>query len=86
MFASFFPNPRLFFPAAVLWTALSMTVWYGFARDLGPQLSLGGLVGLPHPPADASGEVMMVLDEKNTPDAAFLRLISDPTSTGSFLL
>src|SRR5216684_2879027 len=50
MFSSFFPNPKLFFPAAVLWTALSMALWYGFARDLRPRLSLGGLVGwlLPH--------------------------------------
>ncbi|MBV8187159.1 MAG: peptide antibiotic transporter SbmA [Alphaproteobacteria bacterium] len=54
MFASFFPNPRLFFPAALLWTALSMAVWYGFARDLGPELSVGGLVGFPYPPPGAS--------------------------------
>jgi hypothetical protein len=38
------------------------------------------------PPADANGEVMMVLDESKPSDAGFLRLISDPTSTGSFLL
>src|SRR5471030_778773 len=55
MFSSFFPNPKLFFPAAILWTALCMALWYGFGRDLGPQLSLGGLVGLPYPPADANG-------------------------------
>jgi peptide/bleomycin uptake transporter len=55
MFSSFFPNPKLFFPAALLWTALSMALWYGLARDLGPQLSLGGLIGLPYPPANANG-------------------------------
>jgi peptide/bleomycin uptake transporter len=55
MFSSFFPNPKVLFPAAVLWTALSMTLWYIAARDLGPQLSLGGLIGLPYPAADASG-------------------------------
>ena len=55
MFASFFPNPRIFFPATILWTALVMALWYGFARDLGPQLSVGGLIGLPYPPADANG-------------------------------
>ena len=34
MFVSFFPRPRLFFLSAVLWTALAMTVWYGFASNL----------------------------------------------------
>jgi len=55
MFASFFPNPKIFFPAAILWTALSMTVWYVFARDLGDVLSIGNLLGFPYPPADAKG-------------------------------
>ena len=31
MFVSYFPRPRLFFWSAVLWTALAMAVWYGFA-------------------------------------------------------
>src|SRR5947207_410520 len=53
MFSSFFPNPRLFFPAALVWTALTMALWYAVARDLGPQLSLGGLVGFAYPPANA---------------------------------
>jgi peptide/bleomycin uptake transporter len=65
MFSSFFPNPRLFFPAAVLWTALSMALWYGFARDLGPQLSLGGLVGFPYPPANADGAAIAVETARN---------------------
>src|SRR5215475_10091456 len=34
MFVSFFPRPRLFFPSAILWTALAMTIWYGFANQL----------------------------------------------------
>jgi peptide/bleomycin uptake transporter len=34
MFVSFFPRPNLFFPSAILWTAISMAVWYGFAADL----------------------------------------------------
>ena len=55
MFASFFPNPRIFFPAAALWTALCMALWYSVARDLGPSLSLGNLIGLPYPPANANG-------------------------------
>src|SRR5260221_280184 len=50
MFSSFFPSPKVFFPAAILWTALSMVLWYSFVRDLGPSLSVGGLVGLPPQP------------------------------------
>jgi peptide/bleomycin uptake transporter len=65
MFSSFFPNPKLFFPAAVLWTALSMALWYGFARELGPQLSLGGLIGFPYPPANADGAAVAVETARN---------------------
>jgi hypothetical protein len=46
----------------------------------------GDLVKRSLPSADANGEVMIVLDEKKSPDAAFLRMIRDPTSTGSFVL
>jgi len=60
MFAPFFPSPRIFFPAAILWTALSMVLWFAFARDLGPQLGLGVLAGLPYPPADANGSSIPV--------------------------
>jgi peptide/bleomycin uptake transporter len=60
MFSSFFPNPKLFFPVAVLWTALSMALWYGFARDLGASLSIGGLFGVPYPPDDAKGAEIAV--------------------------
>jgi peptide/bleomycin uptake transporter len=31
MFVSFFPRPRLFFTSAILWTALAMALWYGYA-------------------------------------------------------
>lgn len=65
MFSSFFPNPKLFFPAAVLWTAVSMALWYGIARDLGPQLSLGGLIGLAYPPATADGAAIAVETARN---------------------
>ena len=34
MFVSFFPRPKLFFPSAIIWTALAMTVWYSFADGL----------------------------------------------------
>ncbi len=65
MFSSFFPSPKLFFPATVLWTALSMVLWYGFVRDLGPQLSLGGLVGFAYPPADTAGTTIAIETARN---------------------
>jgi peptide/bleomycin uptake transporter len=34
MFVSFFPRPKLFFLSAVVWTALAMALWYGFADNL----------------------------------------------------
>jgi peptide/bleomycin uptake transporter len=33
MFVSFFPRPKLFFLSAIIWTALAMAVWYGFADN-----------------------------------------------------
>ena len=65
MFASFFPNPKIFFPGAVLWTALSMALWYAAARELGAQLSLGGLIGLPYPPATADAANVAVEIARN---------------------
>jgi peptide/bleomycin uptake transporter len=55
MFSSFFPKPLLLFTAAVVWTVLGILVWYVVARDLGPSLSIGNLIGLPYPPANANG-------------------------------
>ena len=57
MFSSFFPNPKVLFPAAILWAALAIALWYSVARDLGPTLSVGNLLGFPYPPASASGKV-----------------------------
>ncbi len=34
MFVSFFPRPRVFFISVVIWAALSMALWYGFAKGL----------------------------------------------------
>src|ERR1044071_6258925 len=65
MFSSFFPNPKRFFLAAVLWTALSMALWYTFARDLGDSLSIGNLVGIPYPPADAKGGDVAIETARN---------------------
>jgi peptide/bleomycin uptake transporter len=43
MFVSFFPRPKWFFLSAVVWTALAMLVWYGFASNLfeAPQRPVG---------------------------------------------
>jgi peptide/bleomycin uptake transporter len=65
MFASFFPNPRIFFPAAALWTAFTMILWYAIARDLGPSLSLGGLVGYAYPEPGANGAAVAVETARN---------------------
>jgi peptide/bleomycin uptake transporter len=34
MFVAFFPRPKLFFISAIIWTALAMTFWYGYANEL----------------------------------------------------
>jgi len=46
----------------------------------------GDLVKRVLPSADQQGEVMMVLNENNDADAAFLRLLGDPTATGTFVV
>jgi hypothetical protein len=46
----------------------------------------GDLLKRALPTADQHGEVMMVLNERSEADAAFLRLLADPTSTGAFVL
>lgn len=47
MFVSFFPQPKLFFTSAVLWSAVMVAVWFlGGAQ-------LGAFVGLPPAAADA---------------------------------
>jgi len=37
MFVSFFPRPRLFFPAAILWALAAVLAWYAGGRELGAQ-------------------------------------------------
>jgi peptide/bleomycin uptake transporter len=43
MFVSFFPRPKLFFLSAIVWTALAMAVWYGFAGNFfqSPEKAVG---------------------------------------------
>ncbi|MCB1486631.1 MAG: peptide antibiotic transporter SbmA [Bauldia sp.] len=55
MFSSFFPRPRAFFLSAIAWAAVCMAGWYLFARDLGPSLSLGDIVGYGYPVALPDG-------------------------------
>jgi peptide/bleomycin uptake transporter len=43
MFVSFFPRPKLFFLSVIVWTALAMAVWYGFAGDLIGSSTPGGV-------------------------------------------
>jgi peptide/bleomycin uptake transporter len=44
MFVSFFPRPKLFFWSALIWSALSMAIWYGFAGNLVDSSS--GVIGV----------------------------------------
>ena len=47
MFRSFFPNPRIFFPAAAIWAAFFMAVWFLFGAQLESFLNIGYALGLP---------------------------------------
>ncbi|MFN0113731.1 MAG: peptide antibiotic transporter SbmA [Paracoccaceae bacterium] len=38
MFRSFFPNPRLFFPSVLVWSAFCIAVWYVFGETVGTAL------------------------------------------------
>lgn len=46
MFRSFFPDPRVFFSAALLYTGLAMVIWFTFGASLQPLLSLGPFFGI----------------------------------------
>lgn len=68
MFHSFFPQPKLFFGSAVVWTAICMAVWYAFFRDLGPTFSLGQLFGFTYPaplPEDADAIARGAFEQAN---------------------
>jgi hypothetical protein len=58
----------------------------GSPRTMLLESESGELVKRALPGADQQGEVMMVLNEKNETDAGFLRLLADPTSTGTFMV
>lgn len=46
MFRSFFPNPKVFFPAAVLWVAFAMVAWFTIGPALQSAISLGPWLGI----------------------------------------
>lgn len=46
MFRSFFPEPKIFFPAALLWTAFAMLVWFTVGGAIGSIISLGPLIAI----------------------------------------
>jgi peptide/bleomycin uptake transporter len=53
MLVSFFPRPKLFFWSVLLWIALSMTFWYGYASGLAPSkepeiIGVSRFVSAPH--------------------------------------
>ena len=52
MFRSFFPDPKIFFPAAVLWTAVCMIAWYTLGGALESVFSIGPWIGIQPTEAD----------------------------------
>ena len=50
MFHSFFPNPKLFFPSALLWTIVVVAIWYTVGADIGAQFGLPQLGPGQEPP------------------------------------
>jgi peptide/bleomycin uptake transporter len=46
VFKAFFPDPKVYFPAAAVWTAFAMLVWFLFSDQLAPVLSLGPLIAI----------------------------------------
>lgn len=38
LFRSFFPNPKIFFPSLLVWTALAIALWFGFLAGYQPFL------------------------------------------------
>jgi peptide/bleomycin uptake transporter len=52
VFRSFFPNPRIFFPAAIGWVVLCMIAWFTIGPFLQSFLSLGPALGVAPTEAD----------------------------------
>lgn len=60
MFVSFFPQPRLFFPSFLLWTAIAVAFWYFAGRDMGAWFGL--------PPAASDAEPVVGVHYFWTPE------------------
>ena len=71
--------------AGQLYIVVRFTSPAGSPRAILLEGATGELVKHTLPGADPQGEVMMVLNESNDADAAFLRLLTDPTTTGTFV-
>lgn len=46
MFKSFFPDPKIFFPAALAYIAVTMTIWFLFGDAMGTVLSIGPAIAI----------------------------------------
>jgi peptide/bleomycin uptake transporter len=49
LFQSFFPNPKLFFGSAAIWSLIAVLSWYGFASGLGETFGFGAPLEGPPP-------------------------------------
>jgi peptide/bleomycin uptake transporter len=52
LFRSFFPNPKIFFPAAAIWIAICMLAWYTVGSELESVFSVGPWIGVQPTEAD----------------------------------
>lgn len=52
MFKSFFPNPKIYFPAAILWVVVCMVAWFTIGPALQSVISIGPLIGIQPTEAD----------------------------------
>jgi len=61
VFRSFFPEPKLFFTSALIWTALCIAVWFTIGPALGNLISLGPVIG--QVPTEADPDVFLTPDK-----------------------
>lgn len=54
MFKSFFPNPRLFFLSAAIWSVIAVAGWYLFFRDIGAVFGMAPVPAEAEPPVGVS--------------------------------
>lgn len=52
MLKSFFPDPKIYFSAAAIWTAAAIAIWFTIGGQIQPFLSLGPLLGIQPTEAD----------------------------------